>query len=321
MGGNNDVVQLEQPVIRWGRLLHENVQAGSGDLPPGEGLVEGLFFDHSDAAGFDENSPVLHGDKLARALHDAGGVFERHMQRHHIGGPQQLGIQDEVHTQGVFLVFGQPHDVGVLHVHVEGQSPACDFFAYGAQPDDTQGFTGRLVGTGAVEIADTPFAAYDIVRVPGEFFVDRQDEHQRVFGHRYRVRPAVIGDWYAGLPGGFDVYAVVAGANQLHQSEVRGGTVKRLIERIAGEAQVVLRVLHGGQEVRGVLIDDMHLIVFRQHAQRNIHERGGKGWRKDDFGCHDRLLMLAWMNPAISLRQLSTTYSYVPVSLVPHSLF
>ena len=88
------------------------------------------------------------------------------MQADHVRGLEQLGEERELHADGVLLVFAEPRDVVVLHVHVEGEGPARHLLADGAEPHDAEGLARQLVGARLGEIAHAPLAVHDIVVMP-----------------------------------------------------------------------------------------------------------------------------------------------------------
>ena len=122
--------------------------------------------------------------------------------------------------------------------------------------------------------------------VPRELLVDGQDQHQRVFGHRDRVRAAVVGDWYARLARRLDVEPVVAGADQLDQLELRRPTVEVRPHVRAGEPGEVLRVLDGRVELGRALIDDLEVEICRQERAGDLDERRRKLRGEHDLDRH-----------------------------------
>jgi hypothetical protein len=110
--------------------------------------------------------------------------------------------------------------------------------------------------------------------VADDLFVYGEDEHQGVLGDGHRVRAAVVGDRHARLAGGFDVEAVVAGADELHELQIRRRVVERLPHVLARKAHEVLGVLNGLRETRVVLGDDLKLEIGRRHGAGDVHDRG-----------------------------------------------
>ena len=76
-----------------------------------------------------------------------------------------------------------------------------------------------------------------------------EHQHDGVFGDRDGVGAAVVGDGHAGLVGGRDVAAVVAGGEELDELEVGGGGVEGIVHARVAEADEVVAAGHGGVEL------------------------------------------------------------------------
>src|SRR5215470_8317603 len=132
----DDVGELEERVGGLRGLLDHHVEAGASDRARCQGLVERILVHHRAAARVHEDRRLLHHCELLRGHHLPGDVVQRYVQRHDVGGAQQLGEQREANTERVLLVPAEPHHVVVAHVHVEAAHAARDLLADVAQADD-----------------------------------------------------------------------------------------------------------------------------------------------------------------------------------------
>ena len=254
--------------------------------------MERLLVHHRAPAGVDEHRGGPHQAHLPRAEHVAGGRVERHVQRHDVGGTQQLGEQHEADSEGVLRVLGQTGDVVVDDVHVERGGPPRDLLADGAEADDAEGLALQLVGTVRREIPHAPLAGHHVAVVPGELAVDREHQHQGVLGHRHRVGAAVVGHRHPRPLRRRHVEPVVAGTDQLHQLEARGRLEELAVELGAREPHVVADLGQRGGELRRARVGHDHLEAGRHEAARDVEHRGGESGGHEDLGGHRHLLGL-----------------------------
>ena len=212
------------------------------------------------------------------------------MQAHHIRGAQELRKEHEAHPEGVLLVLAEAHDVVVHHGHVEGLGPPRHPLADAAEPHDAQRLALELEEARLGEVAHPPLPRHHVLMLPDEPLVDGQDEHERVLGHGHRVGAPVVGDGHPRLPRGLDVEAVVPRADELHQLEARRRAVEVPAERLAGEAQVEIRVVERRQELRRVLLRHVELVARRDHGAGDVHDGGRQRGREHDLDGHGILL-------------------------------
>src|SRR4029450_11396294 len=117
-------------------------------------------------------------------------------------------------------------------------------------------------------------AGDDVVVMPRELPGDGQHEHQGVLRDRDRVGPAVVGDRDPRPARRRDVEAVVAGADELDELQLRRAAIEIAAQALAREAHEVLGVLHGGGELRRALVCDLELELGRQERASDVDERG-----------------------------------------------
>ena len=99
--------------------------------------------------------------------------------------------------------------------------------ADGAEADDAERLVVQLVHARRRPVA-APAPARHAAVLPDHLAVDREHQHHGVLGDRDRVGAAIVRERHLGAPRGLEVDIVVAGAEQLHELELR----HRLVELI-----------------------------------------------------------------------------------------
>src|SRR6266545_3724905 len=287
-----DVREREERVVLGRRLLHHHVEAGGGDRPRRERLIQRVLVDDRAAAGVDENRAALHHRELARGHHLTSDVVQRYVQGHHVGGAKELGEEGEADAERVLLILAEPEDVEVANVHVEALDAARDLLTDVAETDDAEPLALDLVGASGGEVADAPFAGDDVVVVVHEFLEHGEHEHDGVLGDGDGVGATVVGDGHTGLARGLDVDAIVARAGQLYELELGRGAEELVADALPRRAQVVLGVDGGVVELWLTWIGDDQLHAGWEQIARDFHDGGGLGGR-EDLG--HGLLLRSWM--------------------------
>ncbi len=106
------------------RLSLEHVERRTGDLSGAQGIDQGGLVDERAAPGVDEQGRRLHPPQRGGVDQMAAALVERRVQRHDVGGLEQLVELDEG-GPGVGLSRSIAMAVVVAHVHGEaGGSPS-----------------------------------------------------------------------------------------------------------------------------------------------------------------------------------------------------
>ncbi len=212
-----------------------------------------------------------------------------------VRGLQQLGEQREADAERVFLVGRQPVDVVILDAHVERLGAARDLLADIAEPDDAERLVLELVELGRVEIVAAPAPGDDAVMHPDQLARHRQHQHHRVLGDRGRVGAAIVADRHAGGARGVEVVGVVAGAQGLHELQLRRlGVEFRAVLELAG-ADVELGVLQQVPEFRPAMRRGDQLVARRQTG------RGRSRWSRRRGRSGVRMRWGMWASPLSGL--------------------
>ena len=240
MRRQHHVVERKQRVVRFRRLLVEDVEPRPRDLPRGQRLGERDFVDDRAAARVDEHRARLEEGDLAGADEVAGGRVEGNVERDDVGGSQELSEQPELDPEGVLRILAEPGDVVVVHGHAERAGEPCGLLADGAEPDDAEGPAPELVHPRRLVAA--PAAAPHVRMLEGQAPAHREHQQQRMLGHRDRVGAPVVRERHAGPARRRDVRAVVARAQQLDELELRGGAIEPLLDEPVDETDEVARL-------------------------------------------------------------------------------
>ena len=158
-----------------------------------------------------------------------------------------------------------------------------DLLADGAEADDAERLVVQLVHARRRPVA-APAPAGHAGMLPDHFAADREHQHQRVLGHRDRVRAAIVRERHFRAPRGLEVDIVVAGAEQLHQPELRHRLVELILHRDVRIGDHVFDAGKVGDDL-GIVVDDHGFETLRRHLARDVGDLGG-GTRNENFGGH-----------------------------------
>jgi hypothetical protein len=168
---------------------------------------------------------------------------ERDVERDHVRRSQELAEQYEADAERVFLGLGEPADVVVLHAHVEPVRLARDLLADVAQAHEPEHLALDLVAARLREVPHAPLPGHDVVVLPHQPLQHRQHQRDRVLGHRHGVRAAAVRHRHARLARGLEVERVVAGGDELNQTQPGRGAEELVAHPGPREAQIELRVV------------------------------------------------------------------------------
>ncbi len=191
----------------------------------------------------DEIGVRLHQRVFARADHPARLFRQRAVDRHEVGGAQQVG---QLHLLGAArrdLLFGQ---IGIAGEHAHAEEAARelgDAAADVAEADDAEGLARHVVADEAatIEVLLAPHRAVDLDDALGE----AQHHADDVLGHRFAVAARLVDHEHARLRAFLHVDGVVARAVGRHDQQVgrareqRGGGVEPAGELVARRADLV----------------------------------------------------------------------------------
>lgn len=93
-----------------------------------------------------------------------------------------------------------------------------------------------------------------------------------MLGHGHRVSAPIVGDGDLGPARRFDVEPVIAGADELHQLELRHGAVEIGSHPFAGEPQEELGVAGPVQGIGREPLDDLEIVPVRHHGSGDVHD-------------------------------------------------
>ena len=106
---------------------------------------------------------------------------------------------------------------------------------------------------------------------PDQFARHREHQHDRVLGDRGRVGAAIVADRHAGGAGGFEIVGVVAGAQGLHELQLRRlGVEFRAVLELAG-ADIEIGILQQVPEFRPAVRRGHQLQPVGQHVVGDLH--------------------------------------------------
>ncbi len=199
------------------RLLGEDVERRAGEAPGLEGLVERLLVDHAAAGAVDQHGPGLHRGDARGVEKVLGLVGERHVERHHVGAPEELLEGEGLHVEPAHEARIEHRIVG-HHLHVEGLSAPGHLLADTAEPDDPEGLALEL---GAHESLAVPFLGLERAVGRRDVARQRQEQGEGVLGGREQVGRRRVDHQDAELGRRVDVDVVDADAGAADDPEPR----------------------------------------------------------------------------------------------------
>ena len=188
----------------------------------------------------DEHRRRLEERELPGTDEMPGRRIERQVQGDDVGASQDLSEKAEADPEGVLGVLVEARDVVVLDGHSECAGEARRLLADRAEPHEAEGAPAQLVHARRLVAAPPPASHVSVLKRQPP--ADGEHQQQGVLGHRHRVRAPVVGDGYAGAPRRFDVRAVVAGAQELDEPELRRGAVQLFVDEPVHESHEVPRL-------------------------------------------------------------------------------
>ena len=216
MWRDDQIVQLEQRVVRRSRLLLEYVDRRSGDLAVRQRPVQGFLVDDRPARRVDEEGGRLHQRELARADQLPRLLVERAVHAHEVGFAQQRVQVHQLHAQRRHRFL---RDIGIAGqvTHGEGHGEAEQFGADVAYADRTQHATGKTGAEMVHALVPAPLAHQAVLY----HHTMREHEHESERGARHRAAHAIRrdGEQHAVVGEGRDVDRVVAHAEARDQLE------------------------------------------------------------------------------------------------------
>src|SRR5438128_7188849 len=221
VGRHDDVVHVEQRVVRRARLLLEHVEAGGGEMAARERLEDGALLLHGAARGVDVDRALLHEAEGLVVDHAARLVREWRVRGQDVDLWQHrlqalLWLDAALPQLGVWYV-----GVVAEHAHAEGAGELRHAAADVADTDDAEGLAPQLRVADAGPRAPIALAGGLVDR---ERPLDaREHQHQRVLCHRLRVRAGGVHDGDSAARGRGNVDGVEAHAVTADHRQVRTG--------------------------------------------------------------------------------------------------
>ena len=239
-------------------LALPHIEARAGQMPRGDGLCQRLLVVDAAARGADEDRARFHEGERRRVDQLQGTGLARTVQRHHIGLRQQLRQRDRLRPAPYDFIVTQQR-VGGQHPHAEGRAQGGDPGADVAQADQPQRLAGDLA-PGQVLAREAALLAQPAVAL-GDAARHREDQAQRVLGHRDRVATGLVDHRDAGLRAGGHIDRVVARAIRGHAQQRRA-----MREQVGADQAVTRQFVLGSRHME-------HMGV----AQRRVRGRRAVG--------------------------------------------
>ena len=134
MRRDNNLVQCQQRVIGWHRLLDEDIERRSGDLARLDCRVEGFLIDQSATRAVDDPHAILHLCKSGLTDNAARLVGQRRMNSQEIGVAQYL-VKRRNLDPGLCRDFTGDEWIVGDDLHRQPERPRGDDLSNIAQPD------------------------------------------------------------------------------------------------------------------------------------------------------------------------------------------
>jgi len=230
------VGELQERVVRIGRLGIEHVERRAGEPAGDERLVEGFSVDQAPPRDVDEDRSRLHARELFAADERPAPLRRGRMQRHDVGGLEKLFERDE---RNPHLARRLEREVGIVAEEARLERAGAGGHARSdlAEADDSERLAGEL---GAQELRLLPLSG----RERGGSFRDaaeeREQERERVLDGGNDVSGGRIDDEHAAGGRRPDVHVVDADSGAADHGQVRrGGEELRIHLRAAADEERV----------------------------------------------------------------------------------
>ena len=172
-----------------------------------------------------------------------------------------------------------------MDAHVEGLGPAGDLLPDIAEPDDAEGLVLEFVELGRVEVVAAPAARNDAFMQPYELARDGEHQHDGVLGDGSCIGPAIVADRDARGARGVEIVGVVAGAQGLHELQLRRLAVELRAVLVLAGADVELAVLEEVPEFRAAVRCGDQIVARRDQIMGDRQGFFGMGvWRENAVG-------------------------------------